>query len=299
MNGNEINNIIKNLSELELDYLFNQKSKDTRFKYVGKGMQGIVYKLENYAIKIIKNDKKVLKEFKIIKLLANHNLTNFVKFYLVHETDKYVIYVMQFIKYTLGDWWYESDYTLCEFLEMMMQLLITIYIMNHELKFYHNDLKFNNIMVDELKKPIELIYIIKNKKYIIKSKYVFYIIDFGESGFTPNNGRLINDSEFISTIYKKIIINHLGNNYLKFILQTDKFKEIYNSYVKKYKNDHIIKKLSLSYAIDNNLLDTQVEKEIDKIPFEILHLIGSYDKDKNNPIKNIDLTFEIYKKYKC
>ena len=54
MNGNEINNIIKNLSESELDYLFNQKSKDTRFKYIGKGMQGIVYKLENYAIKIIK-----------------------------------------------------------------------------------------------------------------------------------------------------------------------------------------------------------------------------------------------------
>jgi len=309
INGLEINNLIKDLSEKQVEQLYYHKSRDSRFTYIDEGKEGIVYKFGNYAVrfiktgekdpkesKVIKNKEKVEREAKVIKLITEHNFVNFVKFFLIHNIGKYVVYVMQYLQGTLSNWWYDIKHkTAYDYLCMMEQILISIYQMNHIMKFYHNDLKFANVMFNELKNPINLKYNIEDKEYTFETKYIIYMIDFGQSGFKKDHGRLINDNEFPSAIYRKFFENYLGDDYMDYIEQTNELSKYYKDILKEQKRKDIAKKIILSYAIDHDLLDSSLEKKITKIPFEILHMFGSYDKD--DMIGNIETTCEMMQKY--
>lgn len=306
--GNDINIIINKLSERELLNLYNNKSHDKQFKYIAEGYQGIVYKLGNYAIKICEIDKHTKEEYPIIKILTEHNdLKNFIKFYHVRKTDKFVVYVMQYVQYTLKKLFDNKNITDNEWLNIMFQLLVSMYNMINDLKLYHNDLKFDNVMFDEVISPIKLIFNVNHVNYEITTKYIIYVIDFGQSSFDKNKGRLINDIEFISTIYKKFILEVLlhEKDFLKYIKQTNELVKYMNDlknkpkFAKQKKDfiDYIVKKLTTAYAIDNNLLNIKSCEEKYKdlpykniISYDLLHFFGTFD--KNNLLDSIKRTFD-------
>lgn len=319
INGNDINKIIKQLSDQDLIKLFNKSFQDKRFSEIASGKEGIVYKLGNYAVKIMKNVDRSDKEISAIKLLTLHyEFQNFINFYMITETKTMTVYVMKLAHGTLRDW-YRLNHTDCDWISMFIQVLIAMYQMNNVLKIFHNDLKRKNVLYEKLVNPKTLIYNIEGKIYKLTTKYIFYISDFSHASNESIQAANISDEYFIKyELCRKIFTDYLSEEFKsdkytidyvkKYIFKDNKESDEFKQYIKeqqdkinkKFKGNNkmynfIMKKVITSFGIEHNMIDIiQIIHKIKTPSRKVTYIVEQFD-DKNI-IKNINNLFELYHK---
>lgn len=74
-----------------------------------------------------------------------------------------------------------------EIKQLLVQIIYAIHIMNNVLNIYHNDLHFDNIIVEELDRERDFIYYFKDSQIIMKNKYIVRFYDF-DRAYCPNIG---------------------------------------------------------------------------------------------------------------
>ena len=319
INGNDINNIIDKFDKQELEKLYNFKSKDTRFKYIARGKEVIVYKLGNYAIKIMKTDDSSDNEIVAIKKIINHpEFINFIRFYFVKEIENYTIYCMNLAKDHLRNW-YKNTHTDIEWLSMLIQILIGMYQFNILLKMFHNDLKRKNVLYDYHDKIQILNYNINGKIYQLKTKYIFYISDFSHA--SPENKHVANisDEYFIKhELFRKIFTDVISNELIddkyskqyiedyifKNTQKSEEYKKYYQEHEQKINNkfknnkkmiEYVLKKTIISYGIEHDMIDiTPFKNKISSPSKQIIDLFSKLD--FNNLEECIYESFNLLKK---
>jgi len=314
INGSEINNLIKDLSEEQVEKLYYHKSQDLRFKYIARGKEGIVYKFGNYAIKFMKNEDRSDKEITAIKKIITHpEFINFIKFYLIKEIGKYTIYVMNLAQDHLRNW-YKDKHSDHDWVSMLFQILVGMYQLNNVLHMYHNDLKRKNVLYNVSNQ--ELNYNINGKTYTLKTKYVFYISDFSHASTENKHVANISDEYFVKyelfrKIFTDVMTEELCNdsNSIKdvehYIFKdkpiTDEYKEYYKSHEisikKKFGNnkkmfDYVMKKTVASFGIEHDMIDiTPFKNKVASPSKQVIDLFENLD--FNNLEACID---QVYKK---
>lgn len=131
------------------------------------------------------NDKEVDPTNKVLSYLANNNnkMPFFVTIHSLSQNSQYDYYIMDYIKH--GDF---KDIvpilnTKWKF-TLLMQSLVSIFILNHKIKLFHNDLYYidviRNIMIDKVDKP-HMVEINLNNTIITLNvkKFCARMIDFG------------------------------------------------------------------------------------------------------------------------
>ena len=80
---------------------------------------------------------------------------------------------------------YEYDMHL---FDIFVQLTYQLHVLQTTVNFVHGDLHIGNIALKERDMPKKVTYVIGNDTLVLNSKYITYIIDFGETCFTDHNG---------------------------------------------------------------------------------------------------------------
>ncbi len=316
INGLEINNIVKNITNNVAEKLYYNKNNDSRFKYIARGKEGIVYKLGNYAVKVMKNSDRSEKEIIAIKKIIEHpEFINFIRFYLVRETDEYTLYVMNLAKDHLRNW-YKDKHTDQEWISMLIQILIGMYQLHNILKMFHNDLKRKNILYDYHDKVQTINYNIEGKTYKLKTNYIFYISDFSHASTENKHVANISDEYFIKhELFRKIFtdiisielcndeysIKDVENFIFKNKQITDEYKQYYkeheNKIKHKFKNnkkmfEYVMKKTIASFGIEHDMIDiTPFKDKISSPSKKVIELFENID--HNNILKSIDDAFSL------
>lgn len=129
------------------------------------------------------------KEIDPTNQVANFLLTNqkfaplFVNIYSISQNEHYDYYIMDYIKY--GDFSNVLPILNTKWkFSLLMQSLLSIYILNHKIKLFHNDLYYNgvvrNIMVDHVETPYSINQSLNNVIITINvRKFCTKMIDFG------------------------------------------------------------------------------------------------------------------------
>lgn len=223
-----INSLLKTL---KLDYihkLYRLKANDNNFKYIAKGGQGVVYRINNssYAIKIIKKIHLTNREKLASDIIERSGDINFIKYHLIHNIDSYVLIVMDLADGTLAEW-VKVNHSECDWFNMIFQIVMAVYIMGTKYKMLHTDMKPKNILYKRYDVPQILKYDINGKHYTIKSKYLFIISDFGHAILLdhPESMKNYNRSDIeqfiksnadlyeLASIYKRILVDHIMLTY--------------------------------------------------------------------------------------
>jgi len=79
------------------------------------------------------------------------------------------------------------------YINLIFELLYSIYIMNINLNLMHNDLHFGNIMTKKLDTPIYSTYIINNNTYILKKYFIIRIYDFDRAYVKNDDIEIVNN----------------------------------------------------------------------------------------------------------
>jgi hypothetical protein len=169
-------------------------------KFIGKGIQGIIYSIRdskanfNFVIKITDMHFGVFDSFREVffsDILNESKQQCFLKYY-----DTQIIYNKTYMamQQATGDLikWSLESHTYDEWKNMMFQIVLGI-IYLQKMKIVHNDLQPKNILFDKRNTIIN--YKIKEEKYNIKSNYQFYISDFGISAHPDLNINLLSSEQ--------------------------------------------------------------------------------------------------------
>jgi len=317
INGLEIDNIIKSMSTGQAENLYYDRSKDSRFKYIAKGKEGVVYKLGHYAIKFMKNSDRSNNEIVAIKKIINRpEFINFIRFYCVKEIGDYTVYVMNLAKDHLRNW-YKDKHSDCDWISMLFQILVGMYQLNIILGMYHNDLKRKNVLYDD--SPQVLHYNINGIEYQIKTKSVFYISDFSHASKENKHVANISDEYFVKyELFRKIFTDVMSTELcndkysIKYVEDyifdgkplTDEYKQYYKekeaSIKKKFGNnkkmyDYIMKKTIASYGIEHNMIDiTPFKSKISSPSKQVIDLFENLD--YSDLEKSIGEVYALYSK---
>jgi serine/threonine protein kinase len=254
------------------------KQRDTdingsHFTYLGHGGQGLVYKVDNMAIKVFKKkvDSDVVKELVFLKMcryaLDKKYTPNLVRYYEDKYIDMNVITSMEFLEGTLEDWM-KNKKTTEDWISMLFQMIHVTYVMNNVLFIKHNDMKPKNIMYRKLDKPITVKYTINNKSYYVPVKYMFKVIDFGMSEYDPKKVTtdIPKDLYEIFILHKRELVNILITKYsadeLKQIASVsqkfnNEIKPVYDKFKRHppHVRDKMVTRATIYFIIENNLLD--------------------------------------------
>lgn len=235
--------------------------------FIGKGGEGIIYGIGNYAIKFYKSSKSDYtdkytnkgnqKEMFILEestKLVNLNVTNtFLKLHAKTRIFNETVIIIDLVSGDLESWTQEhhSD---SEWKIMIFQLLYAVYIMQKCLKIYHHDLKPKNLLFKRLNEDRVIKYIIndngKENIFKIKTNTIFLITDFGQAStllsktnvFIPETIQLSIDNnldlEHLAVFHNRQAVTLLKSAYtLKDLLEIGKkddgFQEYYNHHFKK------------------------------------------------------------------
>ena len=288
--------------------LFNSKKDITinniTYEYIGKGGQGVVFKMNEFAIKIIPKEKYQEKEYKIglylNKLLIN-NTINFVKVYDKIETDNFIIIKMDYVNGKFVDWIYKK-HTDKEYINMILQILINLRILQNKINLYHRDMKPKNILYKDLDTKVNFTYELNNKKYTINTNIIFYITDFGHSltNITDDN---INNNKYItydSDLYElsmlpqrikvdRILKQYKMNELINIASKNEHFKGYYENEKKKIddkmktypefiKQKHLTRNIAY-FILENNLLNIDISEIMSKHIENILNSLLDNDID--------------------
>jgi serine/threonine protein kinase len=289
--------------------LFNSKKDITinniTYEYVGKGGQGVVYKTNNFAIKIIPKEKYQDKEYKIglyLNGLLEEVSINFVKVYEKIDTDKFIILKMDYVNGKFVDWIYKKHDDK-EYINMILQILINLRILQLKINLYHRDMKPKNILYKDLDTNINFTYELNNKKYTINTNIIFYITDFGHSisditdDNISNNKYVTQDSDLyeLSMLAQRIKVDRILNiykldNLIKIASKNEHFKGYYDNEKKKIeekmstypefiKQKHLTRNIAY-FILENNIFNVDITDIMsDKIQ-NILESLLNDDIDK-------------------
>ena len=284
--------LTKKLTDKIIDEMYIHKKSIQDFIYLGKGGSGVVYKYKDHAIKIIPKEKFNESEYKLSKYfnsLLDKNLTiNFLRVYNLFEFINYKIIEMELADGDLYDWIKQKNSD-DKWFEMILQILISLRILQLKINFYHRDLKPKNILFKKLDRTQEFIYRLNNKEYKIKLDTIFYLTDFthSRSNITENKSEdYVNvDSDLfeLENLPKRLkvdsIINKYNYNEIIEIGKKSRLSENFNSYyesqikdvnmkLKKYPQnikDKFIKRSLIYYLLENNLLSIELDVMSDNI----------------------------------
>ena len=290
--------------------LFNSKKDITinniKYEYVGKGGQGVVYKINDYAIKIIPVEKYHDKEYKIgsyLNGLLNSVTINFVKVYEKMDMNKFIILKMDYIHGKFVDWMYKK-HTDKEYINMILQILINLRILQIKINLYHRDMKPKNILYKDLDTNVNFTYELNDKKYTIDTNIIFYITDFGHSisditddNNVTNNVYITHDSDLyeLSMLHQRIKVDRILKQYkmndlINIASKNEHFKGYYDNEKKKIeekmktypefiKQKHLTRNIAY-FILENNLLNIDIS-DIMSIKIEnILESLLNDDIDK-------------------
>lgn len=280
------------LSDKLIVKLYIHKKSIEDFIYLGKGGSGVVYKYKEHVIKIIPKERFNESEYKLSEYfnsLLDKKLTiNFLRVYNLFEFINYKIIEMELADGDLYDWIKQKNSD-DKWFEMILQILITLRILQLKINFYHRDLKPKNILFKKLDRTQEFIYRLNNKEYKIKLDTIFYLTDFTHSisNITENKSEdYVNvDSDLfeLKNLPKRLkvdsIINKYNFNEIIEIGKKSRLSENFNSYyesqikdvnmkLKKYPQnikDKFIKRSLIYYLLENNLLSIELDVMSDNI----------------------------------
>lgn len=308
--------IREKLTEKLTNILYLQKKSIQDFIYIGKGGTGVVYKYNNRAIKIIPKNKFNDSEYKLSEylneLLDNKESINFVRVYNLFESGDYKIIEMDLADGDLYKWIKQKNSD-NEWIEMILQLIISLRLLQIKINFFHRDLKPKNILFKKIDNNIQFTYKINNKEYPIKINTIFYLTDFthSKSDITKYNKK----SEYInidSDLYElqnlpkrlkvDIIINKYDIQEIKKIGEESRLRENFISYyeneIKKINHslknypqnikDKFIKRSLIYYLVENNLIEINLDVMSDNIS-KILNELTMLDLDEK-----IDQLYQYY-----
>jgi len=254
------------------------KQRDTNinslnFIYLGHGGQGLVYKINNMAIKVFKNKlgSELVKELVFMKMcryaLDKRYTPNLARYYDDKYIDMNVISSMEFLDGTLEDWMKHKK-TTEDWISMLFQMIHVTYVMNNVLFIKHNDMKPKNIMYRKLNKPVIVKYTIHNKSYYVPIKYMFKVIDFGLSEYDPEKvtTNIPKDLYEIFILHKRELVNILITQYSadelkKMASKSQKFNTEIKLVYEKFKRhpphvrDKMVNRATIYFIIENNLMD--------------------------------------------
>jgi len=283
--------LTEKLTDKLIDELYSQKKSTTDFIYLGKGGSGVVYKYNSHAIKIIPIDSFNESEYKLSEyfngLLDKSDTINFLRVYNLFEFKKYKVIEMELADGDLYEW-IEQKNSDNEWLLMILQLIITLRILQLKINFFHRDLKPKNILFKKLDNNITFTYKLNMKEYQLKLDTIFFITDFthSESNITKKTSDYINvDSDLyeLEALPKRLKVDKIINKYnLNDIIGigeksrlSDNFKTYYNDEIKnvniklkKYPQnikDKFIKRSLIYYLVENKLIDYNLDVMSDNI----------------------------------
>ena len=276
----------------KVNELYNQKESQEDFIYLGKGGSGVVYRYGDHAIKIIPTEKFNQSEYELSRYfnkLLDENITiNFLRTYNLYEFDRYKVIEMELASGDLYEW-IEQKNGDKDWLTMILQLLITLRIVQQRINFVHRDLKPKNILFKKLDEDITFTYRLNDRNYTIQLNYIFYLTDFTHSRsdlITNNKTEYTNiDSDLyeLQNLPKRLKVDKLMSKYnLNMIIDIgskSKLSENFLSYLKsetdktnkklsKYNNtikEKFIKRSLIYYLIENKILDIELDVIDDKI----------------------------------
>lgn len=295
------------LTDKLIDKLYEQKKSIENFIYLGKGGSGVVYQYSKHVIKIIPKNKFNESEYILAKFfnkLLDDNITpNFLRVYNLYEFDKYKVIEMELAQGDLYDWIQQKN-SEEEWIKMILQLLITIRILQQKINFFHRDLKPKNILFKKLDNKIQFTYKLNNKDYQLEFNTIFFITDFthSESNIIEKNLK----SEYIyvdSDLYElenlpkrlkvdKLMIKYNLNEVIK-IGNTSRLSDNFKSYFDEQNNkinknlnkypqnikEKFIKRALIYYLIENKLIDYKLDVISDNMCI-ILSELTSLDLDE-------------------
>ena len=132
--------------------------------------------------------------------------------------------------------------------QIIFQWAYAIYIMNVIYGVHHNDLHWENIMIDILDDPIIYEYNFFGKQYYIKTKYILKIIDFGLATIDKKTDKYGDKYEFMALgklIQNKDKVEKMRDKKIYEIATNHEFFPTYEknlkSYLAKAKKDTKIK----------------------------------------------------------
>jgi hypothetical protein len=255
-NINDINNL-KNLDECK-------KQIYGKNKFIGKGGQGNVYKIESNKCGgvILKtyhkktNQDEIYKEVNILdrskKIIDNNICPHFIYYYDFFKTSDNIFNI--FMEFADGDLekWVKTEHSNEEWKNMIFQFIVGVHVIQKYLKGFHSDLKPKNIFFKNIKKNENeyFEYLINDKKYYLKNMGTLFILaDYGhlQSTFFDKNKiseedilsaiRENQDFDFMKDFANRIKVTNLMN---KFNLESLKSKfrdhDRFNTYLKQEKD---------------------------------------------------------------
>lgn len=248
-------NLIKVLLKSPQDHTFDNKT----YKYIGKGGEGYIYKINDDVIKIyIKyNMDSVLKEFYITGILKELSQINFniisIKDYYLSLSNP--VMIMESMDGNLGDLTNQliktdGNNNNNTWLSIIFQSMIGFNFLNNRLYILHNDAKIKNILYkkNNNKNLGFKTYKINGITYNVPIDYICKISDFGFSQIIGSSLNNMSDDEIakrikeredfreLSKIIERIVVNYMIKEYtydqvLKMTSKYPEFEEIYKAQI--------------------------------------------------------------------
>lgn len=209
---------IKNLSQCIK--LINTNSE----KFINKGTQGEVYKVESDLCGSAIVKKKIIKKNKLIdksnfekeckiSLLATRMINSFICPNFIQSIYYSLNDLILVMEYADGDsgFLFKDNFFKTEIYETyFFQSLVGLLCFNNYLLLYHQDMKAANILYKKIDENIIFNYNINNIDYYVPTYgYLFMLADFGNSTFSLNGG--FNDLTYFKFKLIKILMKSLLN----------------------------------------------------------------------------------------
>jgi serine/threonine protein kinase len=272
-NINNKNNL-KNLDECK-------KQIYDKNKFIGKGGQGNVYKIESNKCGgvVLKtyhkktNQDEIYKEVNILdrskKIIESNICPHFIYYYDFFKTSDNIFNI--FMEFADGDLekWVKTEHSNEEWKNMIFQFIVGVHVIQKYLKGFHSDLKpknifFKNIKYSQNKEYFE--YSINDKKYYLKNNgTLFMLADYGHLQSTFFDKNDITEEDILSAIRENQDFDFL-RDFAKRIKVTNLMKI------------HNLESLKSKFR-DNNKFNTYVKEENDKIE-KIMSNYPDHVKDK-------------------
>lgn len=265
-NIKETNNLI-NLDECK---------KNIQKKFIGKGGQGSVFKLESKTCGgvVLKtyhkttNKDEIFKEVNILdkvkKLIDEDICPNFLYYYDFFKINDIFNII---IEYADGDLesWVKVNHTDDEWKNMIFQFIIGIHAIQKYLKGYHSDLKPKNIFFKKINKKGYFEFQVNDKKYYLENLgFLILLADYGHFQSTLFEKNIISDIDIESAIRENQDFDYL-RDFVKRIQVTNLIK-IYN--LDKLKSKFRDNSEFLSYY---KLESERVKKELRGYPESVIN----------------------------
>jgi len=227
-----ISKTVKSITDTQIlnkdNYKFTINNNPVTLDYIGKGAQGMVYKLKlpkcnDIALKIStihEHEEELLKYHH--NLVVTNKCPHFLLIYNIIEARNKNFIFMEKISYNMNKW-LKENHTDQEWLSFLFQFLIAIYVMKTYSKTFHGDLKPINIFVLNLtdmyfnvKKYFHYKITINDQVHDYYVPHCYNLCVIGDFGRAKSNlFEYHNENENKDKINPKInddVTRHLNNN---------------------------------------------------------------------------------------